>query len=127
MLGRLKRGILSNAVYNRSNLREHLYTMKTGTILLVDDNADFRALFRQALKSKNVDLVTHDTAITALEYLRSAAELPALTLVDLRMPEMSGEEFIQTVRSDAQLKDLKVVVTSGWNNLGSVAKNIGAD
>lgn len=34
---------------------------------------------------------------------------------------------MQTVRSDGQLKDLKVVVTSGWNNLGSVAKNIGAN
>ena len=34
---------------------------------------------------------------------------------------------MQTERSDAQLKDLKVVVTSGRNNLGSVAKDIGAD
>jgi two-component system response regulator len=93
--------------------------MIDGPILLVDDSADDVALTLRAFRKNhitNVVDVAHDGE-EALLYLFPAdtggnarARLPALILLDLNMPRVSGLEVLRTVRTNPQTRYLPVVV-----------------
>lgn len=94
--------------------------MKSRTILLVEDNPSDVALTRRALAKNRVanDLVVAEDGQDALEYLfgegryagRDTAEMPALILLDLNLPRVSGLEVLQRIRADARTSRLPVVV-----------------
>jgi two-component system response regulator len=89
-----------------------------GKILLVEDNPDDVALTMRALKSNNITndvVVAHDGA-QALEYLFGAKgsplgdELPAVVLLDLKLPKVNGLEVLQRIRADEDTRLLPVVI-----------------
>lgn len=81
-------------------------------ILVVDDDADFRAGLRLALEMKGYQV---DEAENGDEALRKLAEKPPLlVLLDLQMPVMNGREMLQRMRANAELKDVPVVIISGF-------------
>jgi two-component system, chemotaxis family, response regulator Rcp1 len=82
-------------------------------ILLVEDNpADVR-LTEEALsegKVANVLRVAED-GVVALEMLRDKSRpAPDLILLDLNLPRMSGQEVLQEIKRDADLRRIPVVV-----------------
>jgi two-component system response regulator len=90
----------------------------TKTILLVEDNMSDEKLtvlaFRQS-KIENEIAVVRDGA-EALEYLLGTAsgqvtrDLPALVLLDLNLPRVSGLEVLRRLRADERTKLLPVVI-----------------
>lgn len=92
--------------------------MNPGTILLVEDNPDDVALTMRALKSHNItnDVVVAQDGVEALDYLFGAqgrpapAELPAVVLLDLKLPKVNGMEVLQRVRADERTRFLPVVI-----------------
>ena len=88
------------------------------TIMIIDDDdIDVRAITR-ALKKRgitNKTVVAHD-GIAALEILRGRIKTdihwPWLVLLDINMPRMSGLEFLEEIRQDADLHDTVVFVLS---------------
>ncbi|MFC1680127.1 response regulator [Elusimicrobiota bacterium] len=94
--------------------------MKERDILLVEDNPDDEALTRRALRKNNVDnkiVVVRDGA-EALDYLfetgphvrSDSAELPAVVLLDLKLPKVDGLEVLKRIRADRRTKLLPVVI-----------------
>lgn len=96
--------------------------MTEPSILLVeDDRVDVmtvqRALKRHAIRNP---LHVARTATEALARLRGEGGQPlepppALILLDLNLPRMSGIEFLKTLREDARLRDLTVIVLTSSN------------
>ena len=92
--------------------------MNPGKILLVEDNPDDVTLTMRALKSHNItnDVVVAQDGVQALDYLfgkqgRSPADdLPAVVLLDLKLPKLNGMEVLQRIRSDERTKLLPVVI-----------------
>ena len=81
-------------------------------ILVVDDDADFRAGLRTALEMKGYQV---DEAANGEEALLKLAEKPPLlVLLDLQMPVMNGREMLQRMRATPELKDVPVVIISGF-------------
>ncbi len=81
-------------------------------ILVVDDDADFRAGLRTALEMKGYQV---DEAANGAEALLKLAEKPPLlVLLDLQMPVMNGREMLQRMRVTPELKDVPVVIISGF-------------
>ena len=90
------------------------------TILLVEDDAAHAELVVRTLEGRGSDIrIVHlSDGEAALEYLTqrdparaSAAEpLPALILLDLRLPKVDGLELLQQIKSSPTLKHLPVVV-----------------
>ena len=91
-----------------------------GTILIVEDNADDLELTLRALKRHNLandNAVAHDGA-EALDWLFGGAsgtghmqrELPAVVLLDLRLPKVDGLEVLRRIRTDARTRLMPVVV-----------------
>jgi two-component system response regulator len=94
--------------------------MKNRPILLVEDNEDDVRLTKRALLRNNISnqLIVVGDGIAALEYLRSTAEagddpvrvLPAVILLDLKLPKMDGMEVLKHIRADPRLRRQPVVV-----------------
>ena len=90
------------------------------TILLVEDNNDDELLTLRALKSNkilNPAVVARDGE-AALDYLfargpyssRDPFDLPAVMLLDLRLPKVDGIEVLRQVRSSEMTRLLPVVI-----------------
>ena len=83
-------------------------------ILLVEDNpSDIKLTQRAFAKTKVAnELVVAEDGQAALDYLFSDAdrELPALVLLDLKLPLVDGMEFLRRIRADQRTRLLPVVV-----------------
>lgn len=92
--------------------------MNPGKILLVEDNPDDVALTLRALKSNNItnDVIVAQDGVQALDYLfgsgdKPASEvLPAVVLLDLKLPKVSGLEVLERIRNDDRTHLLPVVI-----------------
>lgn len=89
--------------------------MKTRPILLVEDNEDDVRLTRRALKKANIanDLAVVGDGLAALAYLRASAaqgRLPAIVLLDLKLPRLDGLGVLRELRTDPQLRCQPVIV-----------------
>jgi two-component system, response regulator len=94
--------------------------MNTKPILLVEDNDDDVRLTRRAFRKNNIlnELVVMGDGLAALEWLKAAAQpedgksprLPAVILLDLKLPKMDGLEVLRQIRGDSVLKRQPVVI-----------------
>ena len=89
-------------------------------ILLVEDNPDDEALAFRALEKNNIGnnvVVAHD-GVEALDFLfgtgahadRDLREMPAMILLDLKLPKIDGLEVLRRLRADDRTKLLPVVI-----------------
>jgi len=89
-------------------------------IMVVEDNADDEELTLRALrqgKVANEVIVTRDGA-EALEYIfgtgpyqgRDLSKMPAVILLDLKLPKLSGLDVLQRLRADERTRLVPVVV-----------------
>lgn len=94
--------------------------MNQRVILLVEDNPDDEALTLRAIrrnKIANPVIVTRD-GVQALDFLfctgqyveRDPAEVPAVILLDLKLPRMDGLEVLKRMRADPRTALIPVVV-----------------
>jgi len=91
-------------------------------LLIEDDRVDIMTVQR-ALKKNKISNPLHiaRTGLEALSMLRGEAGFekisppPALILLDLNLPKMSGIEFLHELRSDPELKDLHIIVLTSSN------------
>ena len=80
-------------------------------LLIVEDNAAERMSIRELLDHKDIEIVTTDTGAGALSALR---DNPCdCVVLDLRLPDMSGFEVLNQLRSDETLSNVPVVVFTG--------------
>lgn len=89
-------------------------------ILLVEDNPDDVALTLRALKKNNIanEVVVAKDGVEALDYLfgegsyagRDANNVPAVILLDLKLPRIDGLEVLERLRKDERTNFAPVVV-----------------
>lgn len=101
-------------------------------VLLVDDDVNDRTLLRHAFRkaATDLDLRTAQDAFEAEDYLtgraayadRDAHPLPALLLLDLKMPRRSGLEFLAWMREQPDLAAIPVIVLSSSQESSDIAR-----
>jgi len=85
------------------------------SILLVEDDADDRMLFTDALNeiTSEVRLRTASHCNDGIDALiKPQDELPDLVVMDINMPGKNGLECLEDIRSHPRLKKLPVVILS---------------
>ena len=91
------------AVMERFRPRDH-----GGPLLVIDDDADARALMSTRLVQEGWRVTTAENGKVGLAAV--AAERPGLILLDLMMPEMDGFAFLRTLRAKPEWGSIPVVV-----------------
>jgi CheY-like chemotaxis protein len=81
-------------------------------ILIIDDDEDIREMLAILLTTQGHEVATAGDGVAGLDQLRAGAR-PSLILLDLMMPGLDGEGFLQAMRSDPSTADIPVVVLTG--------------
>jgi len=95
-------------------------TVKSKTILLIEDNPSDIELTQRALAKGRIlnELVVASDGQEALDYLfgtgayagRDASDFSALTLLDLKLPKVSGLDVLRRIRTEAITRRMPVVI-----------------
>lgn len=81
-----------------------------GKILVVEDDRDIRELIAFTLRYAGMEVETASGGADGLE--KAQAERPALILLDVRMPKMTGFEVCERLKGDEHTRDIPVVFLS---------------
>jgi two-component system, response regulator len=94
--------------------------MTENLILLVEDRPDDIELTLRALKKNRIanEIVVVTDGAEALDYLfglgkyagRDTSKVPAVVLLDLKLPKLNGLEVLRRAREDARTKIVPVVI-----------------
>ena len=89
-------------------------------ILLVEDNPDDEELTTRALRQAKVanDLVVAHDGVEAIDFLfgtgahagRDLSRMPALILLDLKLPKLNGLDVLQRLRADERTRLIPTVI-----------------
>lgn len=90
------------------------------TILVADDDADDRAMTREAFDENRLanDLRFVEDGVELMGYLKregkysdpASSPRPGLILLDLNMPKKDGREALKEIKADPDLKHIRVVI-----------------
>jgi CheY-like chemotaxis protein len=78
------------------------------SVLVVDDNKDVLALFRQYLSPQHYRVLTAHTAAEALDI--AFQQQPFAITLDLMMPEMDGWDLLQALLNSPETENIPVIV-----------------
>jgi CheY-like chemotaxis protein len=95
------------------------------TVLIIEDMDDLRIMMRricEVLGHQVVEARNGDEGITVAQ-----ANRPALVIVDLAMPFVSGASVMEFLRSSDALKQTPVIFVSALPNADEVARQYNAD
>jgi len=113
--------------------------MKNRTILLIEDNPSDIKLTKRALEQNKIsnELIVAEDGREALDYLfaagqytdRDVRDIPAVVLLDLKLPKIDGLEVLQKIRANAITRLIPVVIlTSSDQEADMIASyNLGAN
>jgi CheY-like chemotaxis protein len=79
-------------------------------VLVVDDEQDIRDTLREVVEMGGCSAITAANGADALRMLATCR--PCLVILDLLMPVMSGEEFLDVVRGQPELAGLHVLIST---------------
>ncbi|HVF95727.1 MAG TPA: response regulator [Flavisolibacter sp.] len=88
-------------------------TQHTRKILLVEDDADDRKYFGEAVAEidDSIECVMARDGKQAIDLLRDhEASLPDYIFLDLRMPKINGRQCLLQIKADERLKNIPVIV-----------------
>jgi DNA-binding NtrC family response regulator len=81
-------------------------SLPSQSVLIVDDELDIVAIFRQALLRQGYTVFGFSDPILALEHFKINAKEYQLVITDIRMPKMNGFELaakIKAIKPDARI------------------------
>lgn len=83
-------------------------------ILVVDDNATILTIINGVLNSL-YKVYPVDSCSSALKFLEK--QLPDLIILDIEMPEMSGDSFFHIMKSDPRTSNIPIIFLTAHNNI----------
>ncbi len=83
-------------------------------VLVVDDDEPIR-MFLDKMLGKSYEVITKSDGLMAMRWL-SKGNMPDLILSDMRMPSISGVDFLKNLKKSGIYRDIPVIVLSGWDD-----------
>jgi diguanylate cyclase (GGDEF)-like protein len=98
--------------------------VKSGKILVVDDDESMRALVRLHLANAGYDVVLAEDAVVAGHL--ALRDPPDLIIADVEMPYMDGFQFVEALKSDPVVSEIPVIFLTVRADGESRAQQLGA-
>ena len=83
---------------------------KVKKVLIVEDDEDLNLLYRLYLQGESYQIMQARNGKEGLEQV--AAQKPDLIILDMIMPVMDGEEFLEKLRFEKKVTDVPVIIAS---------------
>lgn len=81
-------------------------------VLIVEDSPLVRKMYGLVFSRREHELTTAEDGRKGLEALTGDPRCFDLILLDLRMPDMDGVEFIRAIRRTGRFRDIPIVLTT---------------
>lgn len=100
---------------------------KAKTLLIVEDNLEFRELLRIILAKAGYRVLTAPNGLVGFEMARR--ERPDMVLLDLQMPQMDGYQTCRAIRAEPGIERTPIILISVLANPKDVIEGLklGAD
>jgi DNA-binding response OmpR family regulator len=96
--------------------------MKKPVALVIEDDIDLSEIFMQAMQGAGYEV---EVCMTGDEGSRRIAEImPAMVVLDLHLPGLSGREVLQRLRSDPATEGATVFVVSADPHTAEQTRNL---
>ena len=79
-------------------------------IMIIDDEPEIHSILGKTLTSKGYEVSSAYSAKSAIEMIKT--KKPNLIILDIMMPEISGIELCEIIKSDPETKDILVLILS---------------
>lgn len=101
--------------------------MTLASILVVDPDSNSRGFMANELRELGHDVSESEDAVSALRYVRR--KQPDLMVCDFSLPDLAGVELLSDVRSNEDLRTMRILMTSSRSDSYDVARALesGAD
>jgi CheY-like chemotaxis protein len=104
--------------------------MQYSRILLIDDDKEDQEIFLSAIKEigASVECITMNDARSALTQLENRTVVADVIFLDLKMPVMSGQQFLTELNKKEALSEIPVIILSTTGNSETInaTKALGA-
>jgi CheY-like chemotaxis protein len=89
--------------------------------LIVEDDTDVAYIFGLTLQKAGFEVQVTYTGGQALALLKSI--VPTLVVLDLALPEVSGADVLENIRSDLRLSKTFVILATAYAHLAQTVKD----
>jgi two-component system, OmpR family, KDP operon response regulator KdpE len=111
---------LRREAFDRPTINMHTMSTPPLTVLVIEDNAELRQLIREAFELAGFEA---SGAKNGVDGLKSAAEHPpALITLDVDLPDMSGSDVLDRLRSSSSVP---VIILSGRSTVADKVRLLG--
>lgn len=87
-------------------------------ILVIEDNIDFLNILVDFIRSLNYKCIAATDGLTGLKYAKE--HKPVAIILDMNLPDISGEEVLSRLKNDSDLNKIPVQVISGFDKQNDV-------
>lgn len=94
----------------------------TKKILIVDNNDGSRESLRDFLQGLGHEVVEASTGIDALD--KASSLRPNLIMMELRLPEMTGDEATKRLKSNMSTRHIPIVINTGWTTACNIEERV---
>ena len=81
-------------------------------VLIAEDDEVTRRVLSKTIEDEGLCCIVSTNGKRAIEILQDNPDI-SLLITDMVMPEMGGEELIQSIRDDKRLSTLPIIIISG--------------
>jgi len=89
-------------------------------ILIVEDNSESRELLALILRRSGYDVAEAATGLDAID--QAHATRPDLIIMDLGLPQITGDEATARLKADPSTRDIPVIVNTAFHRESSLVK-----
>jgi CheY-like chemotaxis protein len=93
-------------------------------IVLVEDDPGHARLIEKNIRRAGVnnEIKHFENGTAALGHLMQIGKTPTLVLLDLNLPDMSGTQILERLKSNAETKHVPVIVLTTTDDKGEIQK-----
>ncbi len=88
-------------------------------IFIVEDNKELQRAYERAFRLNGYETHTASDGKKALESLHRLKEKPAIILLDVMIPSLSGLDVLRSIKADPHLKNIPVIILTNSFNEGN--------